>query len=80
MVEKEAWNLLREAVVNYCRNPVETVTANDPGEKQPLNYDQVFIHDFVPSALAFLLNGEGEIIKIFYFTRYSEIVILMIVM
>ncbi|KAK8689327.1 hypothetical protein V6N13_088048 [Hibiscus sabdariffa] len=44
---------------------VGTVAANDPGDKQPLNYDQVFIRDFVPSALAFLLGGEGEIVKNF---------------
>ncbi|KAJ8528898.1 hypothetical protein K7X08_030638 [Anisodus acutangulus] len=30
----------------------------------PLNYDQAFIRDFVPSALAFLLKGEGEVVKI----------------
>lgn len=64
-IEKEAWKLLRGAVVTYCGNPVGTVAANDPDEKQPLNYDQVFIRDFVPSALAFLLNGEGEIVKNF---------------
>ncbi|KAK8342368.1 hypothetical protein V6Z12_A08G227500 [Gossypium hirsutum] len=64
-IEKEAWNLLRGAVVTYCGSPVGTVAANDPGDKQPLNYDQVFIRDFVPSALAFLLKGEGEIVKNF---------------
>ncbi|KAL2530656.1 Alkaline/neutral invertase A [Forsythia ovata] len=64
-VEKEAWKLLREAVVNYCGNPVGTVAAIDPADKQPLNYDQVFIRDFVPSALAFLLKGEGDIVKNF---------------
>jgi hypothetical protein len=64
-IEKEAWKLLRNAVVSYCGNPVGTVAANDPADKQPLNYDQVFIRDFVPSALAFLLNGEGEIVKNF---------------
>ncbi|KAL8490523.1 hypothetical protein ACS0TY_022518 [Phlomoides rotata] len=64
-VEKEAWKLLREATVSYCGKPVGTVAAADPGDKQPLNYDQVFIRDFVPSALAFLLNGEGEIVKNF---------------
>ncbi|KAG9141744.1 hypothetical protein Leryth_018123 [Lithospermum erythrorhizon] len=64
-VEKEAWELLRGSIVNYCGNPVGTVAANDPADKQPLNYDQVFIRDFVPSALAFLLNGEGEIVKNF---------------
>jgi hypothetical protein len=64
-IEKEAWKLLRGAIVTYCGNPVGTVAANDPSDKQPLNYDQVFIRDFVPSALAFLLNGEGEIVKNF---------------
>ncbi|CAL0306893.1 unnamed protein product [Lupinus luteus] len=64
-IEKEAWKLLRSAVVTYCGNPVGTVAANDPADKQPLNYDQVFFRDFVPSALAFLLNGEGEIVKNF---------------
>ncbi|KAK7291731.1 hypothetical protein RIF29_07106 [Crotalaria pallida] len=64
-IEKDAWKLLRGAVVTYCGNPVGTVAANDPADKQPLNYDQVFFRDFVPSALAFLLNGEGEIVKNF---------------
>ncbi|XVF62398.1 hypothetical protein PTKIN_Ptkin09bG0004400 [Pterospermum kingtungense] len=64
-VEKDAWNILRQAVVNYCGNPVGTVAANDPADKQPLNYDQIFIRDFVPSAFAFLLNGEGDIVKNF---------------
>lgn len=64
-IEEEAWKLLRDSVVNYCGNPVGTVAANDPADKQPLNYDQVFIRDFVPSALAFLLNGEEEIVKNF---------------
>lgn len=64
-IEKEAWRLLRGAVVDYCGSPVGTVAASDPADKTPLNYDQVFIRDFVPSALAFLLNGEGEIVKNF---------------
>ncbi|XP_074307344.1 alkaline/neutral invertase A, mitochondrial-like [Silene latifolia] len=64
-IEEEAWKLLRSTIVNYCGNPVGTVAANDPADKQPLNYDQVFIRDFVPSALAFLLHGEGEIVKNF---------------
>lgn len=63
--EKEAWRLLKEAVVTYCGNPVGTMAANDPNDKMPLNYDQVFIRDFVPSALAFLLKGEGEIVRNF---------------
>ncbi|KAK1318284.1 Alkaline/neutral invertase CINV2 [Acorus calamus] len=65
-IEKEAWRLLRNAVVNYCGNPVGTVAANDPAANaSPLNYDQVFIRDFVPSALAFLLKGEFEIVRNF---------------
>ncbi|GKV01437.1 hypothetical protein SLEP1_g13988 [Rubroshorea leprosula] len=64
-IEKEGWRLLENAVVMYCGSPVGTVAANDPGDKQPLNYDQVFIRDFVPSALAFLLRGEGEIVRNF---------------
>lgn len=63
-LEKEAWRLLKRAVVTYCGNPVGTVAADDPAG-QPLNYDQVFIRDFVPSALAFLLKGESEIVKNF---------------
>lgn len=64
-IEKEAWRLLQDAVVMYCGSPVGTMAANDPGDKQPLNYDQVFIRDFVPSALAFLLKGEGDIVRNF---------------
>ncbi|KAK1280330.1 Alkaline/neutral invertase CINV2 [Acorus gramineus] len=65
-IEKEAWRLLRNAVVNYCGNPVGTVAANDPAANaSPLNYDQVFIRDFIPSALAFLLKGEFEIVRNF---------------
>ncbi|KAL7082176.1 hypothetical protein ACP275_14G083100 [Erythranthe tilingii] len=64
-VEKEAWRLLRNAVVSYCGSPIGTVAANDPNDKMPLNYDQVFIRDFIPSAFAFLLKGEGEIVRNF---------------
>lgn len=64
-IEQEAWGLLRNSILNYCGNPVGTVAANDPNDKEALNYDQVFIRDFVPSALAFLLKGEGDIVKNF---------------
>ncbi|KAL0364868.1 UNVERIFIED_CONTAM: Alkaline/neutral invertase A, mitochondrial [Sesamum angustifolium] len=40
-VEKEAWKLLRDSVVTYCGSPVGTLAANDPNDKQPLNYDQL---------------------------------------
>ncbi|OVA08200.1 Glycosyl hydrolase family 100 [Macleaya cordata] len=64
-IEKEAWDLLRSSVVNYCGSPVGTVAANNPADIHSLNYDQVFIRDFVSSALAFLLKGEGEIVRNF---------------
>ncbi|XP_078443883.1 plant neutral invertase family protein [Wolffia australiana] len=65
-VEKEAWRLLERAVVHYCGSPVGTVAADDPATaNNKLNYDQVFIRDFVPSALAFLLKGESEIVRNF---------------
>ena len=64
--EKEAWWLLNRAVVNYCGSAVGTVAAHDPSTaNHMLNYDQVFIRDFVPSAIAFLLKGESEIVKNF---------------
>jgi hypothetical protein len=64
-LEKEAWELLRDAVVSYCGEPVGTIAANDPTDPHPLNYDQVFIRDFIPSAIAFLLKGETEIVRNF---------------
>ena len=51
-VEEEAWKLLKESVVYYCNTPVGTIAANDPSSSSTLNYDQVFIRDFVPSGIA----------------------------
>ncbi|BAF08926.1 neutral/alkaline invertase 3, chloroplastic [Oryza sativa Japonica Group] len=64
-VEDEAWELLRESVVYYCGSPVGTIAANDPNDANPMNYDQVFIRDFIPSGIAFLLKGEYEIVRNF---------------
>ncbi|XP_021716420.1 neutral/alkaline invertase 3, chloroplastic-like [Chenopodium quinoa] len=64
-IEDEAWELLRESIVYYCGSPVGTIAANDPTSTSILNYDQVFIRDFVPSAMAFLLKGEYEIVRNF---------------
>jgi hypothetical protein len=63
--EREAWELLKSATVYYCGNPVGTIAANDPSDHSPLNYDQVFIRDFIPSAIAFLLKGEYDIVRHF---------------
>ncbi|XP_043713405.1 neutral/alkaline invertase 3, chloroplastic [Telopea speciosissima] len=64
-IEDEAWNLLRESIVYYCGSPIGTIAAQDPTDSNILNYDQVFIRDFVPSGIAFLLKGEYDIVRNF---------------
>ncbi|GMN28465.1 hypothetical protein TIFTF001_047887, partial [Ficus carica] len=64
-VEDEAWDLLRDSVVYYCGSPIGTIAANDPTSSNVLNYDQVFIRDFIPSGIAFLLKGEYDIVRNF---------------
>lgn len=64
-IEEEAWDLLRESVVYYCGNPIGTIAAKDPTSPNVLNYDQVFIRDFIPSGIAFLLKGEYDIVRNF---------------
>lgn len=64
-VEDEAWNLLRASIVYYCGNPIGTIAANDPSASNILNYDQIFIRDFIPSGIAFLLKGEYDIVRNF---------------
>ncbi|KAI3420524.1 Alkaline/neutral invertase [Psidium guajava] len=64
-LEDEAWDLLRDSIAYYCNNPVGTIAANDPSCPSILNYDQVFIRDFVPSGIAFLLKGEFDIVRNF---------------
>ncbi|PPD88948.1 hypothetical protein GOBAR_DD14119 [Gossypium barbadense] len=61
----EAWKLLRASMVYYCGSPVGTIAANDPTSSNVLNYDQVFIRDFIPSGIAFLLKGEYDIVRNF---------------
>nr|XP_043612678.1 alkaline/neutral invertase E, chloroplastic-like [Erigeron canadensis]XP_043612679.1 alkaline/neutral invertase E, chloroplastic-like [Erigeron canadensis] len=65
MIEDEAWDLLRESIIYYCGSPVGTIAANDPTSTGVLNYDQVFIRDFIPSGIAFLLKGEYDIVRSF---------------
>ncbi|MFQ6621727.1 hypothetical protein Gotur_001537 [Gossypium turneri] len=60
----EAWENMKRSIVYYRRQPVGTVAAVDHSVEE-LNYDQVFVRDFVPSALAFLMNGEEEVVKNF---------------
>eukprot|EP00250_Pteridium_aquilinum_P032811 c4697_g1_i1 orf=473-2161(-) len=60
----DAWRHLRAAILRFRGIPVGTIAAMDSSE-DALNYDQVFFRDFVPSALAFLMNNEPEIVKNF---------------
>ncbi|EFJ30510.1 hypothetical protein SELMODRAFT_89558 [Selaginella moellendorffii] len=60
----DAWEQLRRSLVYFRDKPIGTIAANDPVEES-LNYNQVFVRDFVPSALAFIMNGEPEIAKNF---------------
>ncbi|KAG9156804.1 hypothetical protein Leryth_019497 [Lithospermum erythrorhizon] len=64
-VVAEAWESLRRSLVHFRGQPVGTLAAVDHGSEEVLNYDQVFVRDFVPSALAFLMNGEPDIVKNF---------------
>ncbi|WOG81945.1 hypothetical protein DCAR_0101103 [Daucus carota subsp. sativus] len=61
----EAWEALRRSMVFFRSQPVGTIAAYDHASEEVLNYDQVFVRDFVPSALAFLMNGEPDIVKNF---------------
>ncbi|CAM0953511.1 unnamed protein product [Alopecurus aequalis] len=61
----EAWEALRKSVVFFRGQPVGTIAAVDHASEEVLNYDQVFVRDFVPSALAFLMKNEPEIVKNF---------------
>ncbi|WOL10836.1 putative alkaline/neutral invertase F [Canna indica] len=63
-VQIEAWEALRQSLVFFRGQPVGTIAAMDPSE-EALNYNQVFVRDFFPSALAFLMNREPEIVKNF---------------
>jgi len=61
----DAWEALRRSLVYFRGQPVGTIAAVDHASEEVLNYDQVFVRDFVPSALAFLMNGEPDIVKNF---------------
>ncbi|GLT42888.1 hypothetical protein SLA2020_168660 [Shorea laevis] len=60
----EAREALNRSLVYFRGQPVGTIAALENSEEK-LNYDQVFVRDFVPSALAFLMEGRPEIVKNF---------------
>ncbi|TVU33562.1 hypothetical protein EJB05_25387 [Eragrostis curvula] len=60
-----AWEALKKSMVYFRGQPIGTVAAIDKSQGAALNYDQVFMRDFIPSALAFLMKGEHLIVKNF---------------
>ncbi|KAK4849039.1 hypothetical protein QYF36_020097 [Acer negundo] len=63
---EEAWEILKKSYVYFKGKPVGTFAAMDPNA-EALNYNQVFVRDFVPTALACLMRipPETEIVKNF---------------
>ncbi|TKY67728.1 alkaline/neutral invertase B [Spatholobus suberectus] len=62
-IVSEGWEALRCSLIFFRVQPVDTIAALDNFDEK-VNYDQVLVKDFVPSALAFLMNGELDIVKI----------------
>jgi hypothetical protein len=62
--ESEAWEALEKSIIYYQGRPIGTVAAYDKSI-EALNYDQVFIRDFVSSALLFLIKGKPDIVRNF---------------
>lgn len=63
-IEAEAWAALEKSIIYYQGRPIGTVAAYDDST-EALNYDQVFVRDFVSSALLFLIKGQTEIVRNF---------------
>ncbi|KAK8588082.1 hypothetical protein V6N12_022539 [Hibiscus sabdariffa] len=66
---EEAWETLQKSYVYYKGRPVGTLAAMDP-TAEALNYNQVFVRDFVSSGLVCLMRpadagGDPEIVKNF---------------
>ena len=72
---ENAFNLLNQSIIYYRGEPIGTAAACDP-DPVAVNYHECFIRDFVPSALAFLLDGNTNIVKNFLTTvmqvRYQQ--------
>lgn len=67
---KQAYNLLQRSVVHFQDRPIGTIAACHPVVAAP-NYNEVFVRDFIPSAIVYLLDGETEIVKNFLVTVLS---------
>ncbi|MCJ8280502.1 MAG: glycoside hydrolase 100 family protein [Rivularia sp. ALOHA_DT_140] len=60
----EARKALEKSIIYYHGNPVGTVAAC-VSQKHALNYSHCFVRDFAVSAMAFLMNGQLEIVRNF---------------
>lgn len=59
-----ARQILEQSIIYYRGEPVGTSAAADPNPVAD-NYEEVFIRDFVPSAIYFLMRGQTEIVHNF---------------
>ncbi|XP_047979040.1 probable alkaline/neutral invertase F [Salvia hispanica] len=57
----EAWELLSKSYVYFKGQRVGTIAANDDPGSETLNYNQVFVRDFVPSGLACLMRNDADV-------------------
>ncbi|MEQ9550139.1 MAG: glycoside hydrolase 100 family protein [Coleofasciculus sp. G3-WIS-01] len=63
---KAAQERLKLSIMSYQQKPVGTVASKEPAPKEEqLNYGHCFVRDFFPSGLAFLMQGEREIVRNF---------------
>ncbi|MEM7557133.1 MAG: glycoside hydrolase 100 family protein [Cyanobacteria bacterium P01_A01_bin.84] len=62
--QEAAWQALEKAIIYHQGSPVGTVAARDTAA-DALNYDHCFTRDFAVSAIAFLIEGEVEIVRNF---------------
>ncbi|MFP4411837.1 glycoside hydrolase 100 family protein [Coleofasciculus sp.] len=63
---KAAQERLKLSIMSYQQQPVGTVASKEPAPKEEqLNYGHCFVRDFIPSGLAFLMQGEREIVRNF---------------
>ena len=59
-----ARQILEKSIIYYRGEPVGTSAAADPNPAAD-NYEEVFIRDFVPSAIYFLMRGQTGIVRNF---------------
>lgn len=59
-----AYELMNRSVVTYKGEPIGTIAACDPNMAAP-NYQEVFVRDFIPSAIVYLLDDKPAIVKNF---------------